>query len=205
MLMNSGLVLVILGTTTLALCRCEGEDVHGSGFGFDAGAGRVAILQPLYDYDCVESVVCGFKLDGHLYQVIDLQCDRRIDYVLRDDGLVLMVLPPFEQERRPAPPVPEEEGWPDFNPETDIIWNKVIDDGRPSPFRWADPHRWLHEHGLVGLQEGDVLSQVIHVDEYSVDAWTADVTVISTSRLSMPDIHQHGLERLGVGQPAAGG
>ncbi len=188
MAMNTVLILAMVGCSALIPGRCEAEDVHGSGFGLGGSARRVAVLQPLYDYDCVDSVVCGFKLDGHLYQVIDLQCDRRIDYVLRDDGLVIMVLPPIEHERPSTRSSPGEEEWLEFNPETDILWNAIIDDGRPSPFQWIDPHRWLHEQGLLELHEGDLLEQVIHIDEYSIDAWTADVTVMSSSRLKLPEI-----------------
>ena len=189
MVMNTLLLLAVIGGSIVIPGRCEAEDVHGSGFGLGGSARRIAVLQPLHDYDCVENVVCSFKIDDHLYQVIDLQCDRKIDYVLRDDGLVLMVLPPLELERPSTRPGREGDATDEFNPEADILWDALIDDGRPSPFHLIDPHRWLQEQGLLELHEGDLLAQVIHIDEYSIDAWTADVTVMSSSRLMLPEIN----------------
>ncbi len=192
MLLNVLLSTVLIGVSALVPGRCEAEDVNGSGFGINGSASRVAILQPLHDYECVDNVVCGFKIDDHFYQVIDLHCDRKIDYVLRDDGLVLLVLPPLELDGLPSRSW--NWAWDGFEPHGSIAWEAVIDDGRPSPFNGVDTHRWLHERGLLGLQDGDVLDQTVHVDEYSIDAWLADVTITTSSRLLLPEIDASDLD-----------
>jgi hypothetical protein len=182
MVLKSLVAVPLLATTLFAPVRCEAEGVDANPYTGHFHADRVAFISPTPDYHCVHGVVGRFELDGESFAVIDFECDNTVDAVRREDGLLILVVP--EGSGRTAG---------DFDPLTDIDWSALIDDESPSPFIGMHTGEWMRRHALHALEHGDRFQQHIDIGDWSVDEWTADITLASSSDLERIDPQEHAL------------
>ena len=176
------MAIPLLTTTVFVPLRCEAEGVDANPYTGHIHADRIAILVPAQEQHCVHGIVGHFQLDGVGYAIIDFECDSTIDAIEREDGLLLLVVP--NRGERVAS---------DFDPVADIDWNAVIDDGTPSPFVEEHAGEWLQRHALHELTHDVVFPQRLAVNDWSVDDWTGDVTLATSSMLQCIDPQEYGL------------
>ena len=183
----------LLATAMMGTIRCEAEGVETNPYTGWFHADRVAILRPQHDYECENGIVGWFKLGGHDYAVIDFECDWTIDAVMREDGLLLMVLPDPSGDRETRSALQLHRSWLEFNPLEDVDWESVIDDETPSPFETQSTGRWMERHGLDSLEDGIPFTQSIFVDSWSLEDEILDVTIQTTSELRRVSPGDYGL------------
>ena len=183
----------LLVAAVMGPMRCEAEGVETNPYTGWFHADRVAIFRPQHDYECENGVVGWFKLDGHDYAVIDFECDLTIDAVMREDGLLLMVLPGQLGDRGARGDIQPHRPWLYFDPIEDVDWDSVIDDGTSSPFATQSTGRWLEINGLRTLKDGVVFKQRIFVNRWSLEHESLDVTIHTTSELRRTAPGDYGL------------
>ena len=182
MMLKTLSMVPLLTAALLAPMRCEAEGIDANPYTGWFHIDRIAFTTADPDYNCVHGVVGRFVIDQQTYSVIDFECDNTIDAVQREDGLLLLVVPNRPERSRL-----------DFDPMTDIDWDSIIDDGTPSPFLEDGEMNWLDHHALHELDPGELFSQNIEVQQWSIDEWTADVTLATSSRLHRIDPQEYDL------------
>jgi hypothetical protein len=184
----------LLATALLGPTRCEAEGVDTNPYTGWFHADRIAILHPAQDYACENSVVGWFKLENHDYAVIDFECDLTIDAIMREDGLLLMVLPGQPGERINRVTIEPKRPWLNFNPVTDVDWESIINDGSPSPFSTQTTGRWLESHALLAPADQTMFRQLLFVEDWSPEHEMLDVTIQTTNELRRVAPGNYGLE-----------